>query len=101
MGWRGYDENVWGWTACDGPGGGKLTYKGETREFRTYSARGVSGTHPSNNAPSPPTPARAPSASGPERPTRQPGPRAPAVDRRTSAKRGFPPRSTQTRRGAG
>src|SRR3546814_18430151 len=18
MGWRGYDENVWGWTACDG-----------------------------------------------------------------------------------
>src|SRR3546814_12035278 len=46
MGWRGYDENVWGWTACDGPGGGKLTYKGETREFRTYSARGVSGNHP-------------------------------------------------------
>src|SRR3546814_854775 len=28
MGWRGYDENVWGWTACDGPGGGKLTSKG-------------------------------------------------------------------------
>ncbi|MCM8730511.1 glucoamylase family protein [Hephaestia sp. GCM10023244] len=45
MGWRGYDENIWGFTACDGPGGGKLPYNGELREFRDYSARGVSGNH--------------------------------------------------------
>jgi hypothetical protein len=39
--WKGYDANVWGLTACDGPIDAKLDYQGESRMFRTYSARGV------------------------------------------------------------
>ena len=37
MQWRGYGENVWGLTACDGPFDG--TWNG--RQFWTYSARGA------------------------------------------------------------
>jgi hypothetical protein len=40
--WKGYGPNVWGLTACDGPGDFKLPYLGQTRQFRSYSARGVS-----------------------------------------------------------
>jgi hypothetical protein len=40
MKWRGYDADVWGLTACDGPQDVKLRYMGEMREFRSYSARG-------------------------------------------------------------
>ena len=40
--WRGYGENVWGLTACDGPLDGELTIDGATRKFKTYSARGAS-----------------------------------------------------------
>jgi hypothetical protein len=42
MDWRGYGPNIWGFTACDGPGDYKLPYLGETRQFRSYAARGVS-----------------------------------------------------------
>lgn len=42
MDWRGYGPNIWGLTACDGPGDYKLPYLGQTRQFRSYSARGVS-----------------------------------------------------------
>lgn len=41
-GWRGYNENVWGLTACDGPFDGKLTINGSERTFHTYAARGIS-----------------------------------------------------------
>jgi hypothetical protein len=41
--WRDYGANVWGITACDGPGNITCTYRGETRAFRGYWARGVSG----------------------------------------------------------
>lgn len=40
MGWKGYDGKVWGLTASDGPQGTKQTYRGQSREFRGYSARG-------------------------------------------------------------
>lgn len=40
-GWKGYGENVWGLTACDGPVNARLRYAGERRQFRSYSARGV------------------------------------------------------------
>ena len=43
MGWRGYSNNVWGLTACDGPGDFRLPYKGETRNFFGYAARGPMG----------------------------------------------------------
>jgi hypothetical protein len=41
MQWKGYGENVWGLTACDGPLDAKLTIDGKVREFWTYRARGV------------------------------------------------------------
>jgi len=41
MDWRGYGPNVWGLTACDGPGDHLLTYLGQKRQFHSYGARGV------------------------------------------------------------
>jgi len=41
MGWKGYGENVWGLTACDGPLDGKVTLDGRERQFWTYRARGT------------------------------------------------------------
>ncbi|HEY0157719.1 MAG TPA: glucoamylase family protein [Thermoanaerobaculia bacterium] len=38
---RGYGENMWGLTACDGPLDGELTIDGRRREFKTYHARGA------------------------------------------------------------
>jgi hypothetical protein len=40
MGWSGYSKDVWGLTACDGPGDFQLPYKGEQRSFHGYAARG-------------------------------------------------------------
>lgn len=40
-GWRGYGANIWGLTACDGPGDGQLPVGGTPRTFRGYSARGI------------------------------------------------------------
>lgn len=39
-GWKGYDKDVWGLTACDGPGDFERTIAGQSREFFSYSARG-------------------------------------------------------------
>jgi hypothetical protein len=41
MGWKGYGENVWGLTACDGPIDGEFEVNGEMRRFHTYAARGA------------------------------------------------------------
>ncbi len=43
MGWRGYSKDLWGLTACDGPGGFELPYRGEKRQFFGYAARGPVG----------------------------------------------------------
>jgi hypothetical protein len=40
MGWRGYSKELWGLTACDGPGDFRLKYQGEIHEFFGYAARG-------------------------------------------------------------
>jgi hypothetical protein len=40
-GWKGYGENVWGITACDGPADVELEYAGKLRVFRTYAGRGM------------------------------------------------------------
>jgi len=41
-GWKDYDENVWGLTACDGPGSMRVRdHAGRTREFWDYRARGA------------------------------------------------------------
>jgi hypothetical protein len=39
-GWKGYDPDVWGLTACDGPADLELDDQGQRRMFRSYSARG-------------------------------------------------------------
>ena len=41
--WDGYSDQVWGLTACDGPGGFALPFKGERRQFHGYAARGPLG----------------------------------------------------------
>jgi hypothetical protein len=40
MGWRGYSKDLWGLTACDGPGYFELPYRGAKRQFFGYAARG-------------------------------------------------------------
>lgn len=40
MGWAGYSADVWGLTACDGPGDFQQTIDGRARAFFSYSARG-------------------------------------------------------------
>jgi hypothetical protein len=44
MGWLGYDEDVWGLTASDGPAGVVRPVDGTPRQFWSYSARGTSHT---------------------------------------------------------
>jgi len=39
--WQAYGENVWGLTACDGPGPARQRYLGEDRRFLKYAARGA------------------------------------------------------------
>lgn len=41
MGWNGYDAQVWGLTASDGPQRTEQVFNGTLREFRHYSARGA------------------------------------------------------------
>ena len=43
MRWEGWSKDIWGLTACDGPGGFALPFKGETRQFMGYAARGPLG----------------------------------------------------------
>jgi hypothetical protein len=40
--YRDYSEDIWGWTACDGPKDTAFTVDGRTRRFWSYRARGVS-----------------------------------------------------------
>jgi hypothetical protein len=39
-GWHDYGAEIWGLTACDGPGDFKVAIDGREREFFSYSARG-------------------------------------------------------------
>ncbi|WP_423606434.1 glucoamylase family protein [Sphingomonas sp. MS122] len=43
MGWAGYSRDIWGLTACDGPGNYQLPFKGRTATFYGYAARGPLG----------------------------------------------------------
>lgn len=40
--WRGYSENIWGLTACDGPADRSVEHNGRKLHFHTYWARGAS-----------------------------------------------------------
>ncbi len=44
-GWVGYSDQIWGLTASDGPSDAQARVDGETRQFRTYWARGASADH--------------------------------------------------------
>jgi len=41
LNWKGYDKWVWGLSASDGPADTQQVYQGETRQFASYSARGI------------------------------------------------------------
>lgn len=45
MGFKGYDQDVWGLTACDGPADVTLEIEGVSRQFRSYAARGPGHPH--------------------------------------------------------
>jgi len=40
-GWAGYGADVWGLSACDGPIDASFEFKGQSRLFHTYAARGA------------------------------------------------------------
>lgn len=42
MNWKGYEENIWGLTACDGPANREVEMDGGKVRFHTYWARGAS-----------------------------------------------------------
>jgi len=50
-GWNGYGADVWGLTACDGPGDMTLTVDGKLREFHGYTARGPASNDDGTLAP--------------------------------------------------
>ncbi|TWT47547.1 glucoamylase family protein [Botrimarina hoheduenensis] len=41
QGWRDYGADIWGLTACDGPGVGERVYRGKQHRFASYWARGA------------------------------------------------------------
>lgn len=44
LGWAGYGPNVWGLTACDGPGNVIAPFRDSVRRFYAYIARGITQT---------------------------------------------------------
>jgi hypothetical protein len=45
MRWRGYDSEIWGLSACDGPADTVQIFNNEERGFFTYAGRGTAATH--------------------------------------------------------
>lgn len=43
MGWAGYSRDIWGLTACDGPGNFTIVRGGTSRQIHGYAARGPLG----------------------------------------------------------
>jgi hypothetical protein len=42
-GWTGYGQDIWGITACDGPGNVTHDFQGSPRQFHGYAGRGMGG----------------------------------------------------------
>lgn len=66
MRWRGYDSEIWGLTACDGPADTVQIYNNEERGFFTYAARSTSSIHVLDDGTIAPTAAVASIAFAPE-----------------------------------
>lgn len=64
--WKGYDAEVWGISASDGPADVTLQYLGEIRVFRSYAGRGMGGAHTYDDGTLAPTAAAASIAFAPE-----------------------------------
>jgi hypothetical protein len=64
--WLGYDADIWGLTACDGPADMMGRYRGELRRFRSYWARGAGGPDAFDDGTIAPTAAAASIAFAPE-----------------------------------
>jgi len=43
MGWDGYSKDIWGLSACDGPGDLVINFKGKPTQFEGYAAYGPKG----------------------------------------------------------
>jgi hypothetical protein len=66
MRWRGYDSEIWGLTACDGPADTVQIYNNEERGFFTYAARSTASIHILDDGTIAPTAAVASIAFAPE-----------------------------------
>jgi hypothetical protein len=64
--WIGYGPDIWGLTACDGPGNMLARYLSEARRFRGYWARGAGGSDAFDDGTIAPTAAAASIAFAPE-----------------------------------
>lgn len=64
--WRGYDSEIWGLTACDGPADTVQIYNNEERGFFTYAARSTASIHLLDDGTIAPTAAVASIAFAPE-----------------------------------
>ena len=64
--WRGYDSEIWGLTACDGPADTVQIYNNEERGFFTYAARATASVHVLDDGTIAPTAAVASIAFAPE-----------------------------------
>ncbi len=66
MRWRGYDSEIWGLTACDGPADTVQIFNNEERGFFTYAARSTASPHIVDDGTIAPTAAVASIAFAPE-----------------------------------
>jgi hypothetical protein len=66
MRWRGYDSEIWGLTACDGPADTVQIYNNDERGFLTYAARSTASIHVLDDGTIAPTAAVASIAFAPE-----------------------------------
>jgi hypothetical protein len=66
MNWRGYDSEIWGLSACDGPADTVQTFNGEQRGFFAYAGRGTASIHLLDDGTIAPTAAIASIAFAPE-----------------------------------
>jgi hypothetical protein len=66
MRWRGYDSEIWGLSACDGPADTVQSFYNQERGFFTYAARGTAAPHVVDDGTITPTAAVASIAFAPE-----------------------------------
>ncbi|HEX6245694.1 MAG TPA: glucoamylase family protein [Polyangiales bacterium] len=66
MKWRGYDSQIWGLSACDGPADTVQMYEGQEKKFFAYAGRGTASTHALDDGTIAPTAAIASIAFAPE-----------------------------------